>query len=681
MIMELKDLNSVGSEHLEQISYTCSSLSGNISESSILIDGEDFGSSGVLVGPTAEQMSSGHNCVNHKNVSLPSGMQTEVQDPVLSCAYQNFCPLPEREQVNGLHPDYSGQCFLGFETIDNGCPSSDQEDDHEDFKFCNNTIEDFVTCCGSRKGGKRQRSQSVSKEDLKENSKKEPKSHNGKHKPSRRRNYPDGKRRQKPGFQYHFEEFIQSCFPYFKILVDAIIFLILKCGEYVETGGKLVYSSCCNLQTSDLNRLKASVQLLHQLMHLNLKSGSEKLIQFCGASSDMTFKVFKMMFAFLFLVLMIFIGCLRLCWQYAKSGISILYGKISVGGDMHATCFLAVSFLHRVWTLFKETRTFLYITRVIQNWRDKFWSSESYRAHGECFSSANSSKAGRYQAGQEVERLLSMADIPEDDLDPFKVLGVEITATDIELKKAYRQLAVLVHPDKNWHPRAEEAFKVLRAAWDIVNNPEKRKEYEMKRMAESELSKSMNEFLTKLQDDLKDAMNTMMCNKCQGKHKRFEMDRSPLCARFCAECNKMHPVEEGDFWAESSLLGLRITYFAMMDGKVYDITEWAGCQRVGISPDIHRVPYHISFGNRNYGTSGRQRTFSGGGPTSPGDLQDLFSRIFQGTSGQVPNGSLFNPSPPCGGAASSASQPKPDSSQKADSKMKKRKKVRRPFQR
>lgn len=38
-------------------------------------------------------------------------------------------------------------------------------------------------------------------------------------------------------------------------------------------------------------------------------------------------------------------------------------------------------------------------------------------------------------------------------------------------------------------------------------------------MAATELSKSMNEFLTKLQDDLKEAMNTMMCTKCDGKHK------------------------------------------------------------------------------------------------------------------------------------------------------------------
>lgn len=60
-------------------------------------------------------------------------------------------------------------------------------------------------------------------------------------------------------------------------------------------------------------------------------------------------------------------------------------------------------------------------------------------------------------------------------------------------------------------------------------------------------------------------------------HRRFELDRDPLSARYCAECGQLHPAEEGDFWAESSLLGLKITYLAVMDGKVYDIT--GGCRR------------------------------------------------------------------------------------------------------
>ncbi|NXD73644.1 DJC14 protein, partial [Eolophus roseicapillus] len=249
--------------------------------------------------------------------------------------------------------------------------------------------------------------------------------------------------------------------------------------------------------------------------------------------------------------------------------------------------------------------------------------------------------------GEEVTRLLAMAEVPEEELNPFHVLGVEATASDVELRRAYRRLAVLVHPDKNEHPQAEAAFKVLRTAWDIVSSPERRRDFEMKRMAQQELPRSVGEFLRRLQEELREAMNTMMCSKCQGKHRwvpgwgglelepglavtvlthpgrrRFEMNRDPLSARYCAECGRLHAAEEGDLWAESSLLGLKITYFAMMDGKIYDITEWAGCQRMGISPDTHRVPYHLSFGPRG---AGRHRSVtSKGSPPSAADLQDFF---------------------------------------------------------
>uniref|UniRef100_A0A8C3QTP2 J domain-containing protein n=1 Tax=Cyanoderma ruficeps TaxID=181631 RepID=A0A8C3QTP2_9PASS len=62
--------------------------------------------------------------------------------------------------------------------------------------------------------------------------------------------------------------------------------------------------------------------------------------------------------------------------------------------------------------------------------------------------------------------------------DPFRVLGVEPTASDAELRRAYRRLAVLVHPDKSRDPRAEAAFKVLRAGWERVSSPERRRQYQ-----------------------------------------------------------------------------------------------------------------------------------------------------------------------------------------------------------
>lgn len=154
------------------------------------------------------------------------------------------------------------------------------------------------------------------------------------------------------------------------------------------------------------------------------------------------------------------------------------------------------------------------------------------------------------------------------------------------------------------------------------------------------------------------------------------MDREAKSARYCAECNKLHPAEEGDFWAESSMFGLKITYFALMDGKVYDITEWAGCQRVGISPDTHRVPYHISFGSRLPGHSRRQRATP---DSPPADLQDFLSRIFQVPPDQMSNGNFFS-APQPGPEPSTPSKPS-SAVPKGEAKPKRRKKVRRPFQR
>ncbi|XP_068080358.2 dnaJ homolog subfamily C member 14 isoform X1 [Danio rerio] len=166
------------------------------------------------------------------------------------------------------------------------------------------------------------------------------------------------------------------------------------------------------------------------------------------------------------------------------------------------------------WLAFQSSRIWRKVSDLcvrIRGWRFK-------RGAGSENSNPESPNRGaeKWQPGEELQRLLALAKIPEEELDPFNVLGVDVHATESELKRAYRQLAVQVHPDKNKHPGAGEAFKVLRAAWDIVSNPETRREYELKRMAATELSKSMNEFLTKLQDDLKEAMNTMMCTKCEG---------------------------------------------------------------------------------------------------------------------------------------------------------------------
>ncbi len=61
----------------------------------------------------------------------------------------------------------------------------------------------------------------------------------------------------------------------------------------------------------------------------------------------------------------------------------------------------------------------------------------------------------------------------------YKTLGVSKKATDEEIKKAYRKLARKYHPDRNPDdPTAEEKFKEISAAHDVLGDPGKRKEYD-----------------------------------------------------------------------------------------------------------------------------------------------------------------------------------------------------------
>src|SRR5437588_5456677 len=63
--------------------------------------------------------------------------------------------------------------------------------------------------------------------------------------------------------------------------------------------------------------------------------------------------------------------------------------------------------------------------------------------------------------------------------DYYKILGVGKNASDEEIKKAYRRLARKYHPDRNSGDKeAEERFKEISQAHDVLSDPEKRKAYD-----------------------------------------------------------------------------------------------------------------------------------------------------------------------------------------------------------
>ncbi len=65
--------------------------------------------------------------------------------------------------------------------------------------------------------------------------------------------------------------------------------------------------------------------------------------------------------------------------------------------------------------------------------------------------------------------------------DYYKILGVRSTAHDADIKRAFRQLAIRYHPDKNPDPSAELLFKEINEAYEILSDPQKRAGYDWRR--------------------------------------------------------------------------------------------------------------------------------------------------------------------------------------------------------
>lgn len=76
-------------------------------------------------------------------------------------------------------------------------------------------------------------------------------------------------------------------------------------------------------------------------------------------------------------------------------------------------------------------------------------------------------------------------------MDYYQILGVSRTADQKEIKKAYKKLALLYHPDKNTSEEASQKFQEISEAYEVLSDPEKRRDFDQFGTAQDEARPSV----------------------------------------------------------------------------------------------------------------------------------------------------------------------------------------------
>eukprot|EP00897_Mesotaenium_endlicherianum_P002294 jgi/Mesen1/2092/ME000151S01349 len=202
--------------------------------------------------------------------------------------------------------------------------------------------------------------------------------------------------------------------------------------------------------------------------------------------------------------------------------------------------------------------------------------------------SSGASISGRSEGGQADEEI---ARIQECE-DHYVVLNAERfeSVDDVSLKKEYRRIAMLVHPDKNrGNEQAGEAFKRLQNAYEVLTDAAQKKEYDDE-LARQDLLRQFRR-----------SGHSRAAGDAYGGEEEGEPDAADMPDDARGRCKEYHGAKEGDGWveqtSEASLFGLFTTYgkkkgFACSDGQIWDITDWFKCQGMDdCEPNSHKPTF------------------------------------------------------------------------------------------
>lgn len=247
----------------------------------------------------------------------------------------------------------------------------------------------------------------------------------GRHRQTRRRNHHHhqqnrGRRRTGNQLVLAFKEMLSEslsfwCISCVHMMIEIIVTLTHNCGVGVETGGVKLYNFGQQLfvKITDTAGMKADASRILNWTKCTGTDLVDKIVRSVKWVKTAALSCLRLLCA------LVILGS-----QWAKGVL------VRLGGERGK----------RYWTAFQDSRFWKRFVSLLETVRSRFRRN----GHAPLSSPESPGRAGRGQPGQELERLLAMADVPEDELDPFTVLGVEVHASEAELKKAYRQLAVQV---------------------------------------------------------------------------------------------------------------------------------------------------------------------------------------------------------------------------------------------
>lgn len=144
----------------------------------------------------------------------------------------------------------------------------------------------------------------------------------------------------------------------------------------------------------------------------------------------------------------------------------------------------ALQLLQEAQSIYPSTRARVLIDAILRNGGTAHtetnhvpppsgWRDEDFGTNETTSNTNNSDEKNGYTEDQRqaVHRIKNCRDF-------YEILGVPKDASDEDLKKAYRKLALKFHPDKNCAPGATDAFKAIGNAYAVLSNPEKRQQYD-----------------------------------------------------------------------------------------------------------------------------------------------------------------------------------------------------------